>query len=275
VGEESDLRRELEMARATIASQAMQIHQLEEAAQRGSGLEALREILQMSEIAGETIGQAPYRALLQGILQAARRLFDAAAASVALLDHEADELVFEAATDTHVVGLRFPAHQGIAGWVVMTGEPLVVSDVQRDPRFAQDFAQSTGYIPKSILAVPLIVREDVEGVLSVLDKANNATFGLDDMEAAALFARPAAVAVEQARMVSSVGALLVTELGRLASEHGNGDLATAAEAALAGSSATAGQTIELARLVHRLSRRGERAAQLAVDVLSSVARYTV
>ena len=131
--EESDLRRELEMAHATIAAQAMQIHQLEEAARRGSGLDALREILQMSEVAGETIGQAPYHTLLQGILQAARRLFDAAAASVALLDHDANELVFEAATDAHIVGLRFPAHQGIAGWVVMTGEPLVVSDVQRDP----------------------------------------------------------------------------------------------------------------------------------------------
>jgi signal transduction protein with GAF and PtsI domain len=274
VGEESDFRRELERAHATIASQAMQIHQLEEAAQRESGLDALREILQMSEIVGEAIGQSPYRALLQGILQAARRLFDAAAASVALLDHDANELVFEAATDAHIVGLRFPAHQGIAGWVVMTGEPLVVSDVQRDPRFAQDFAQSTGYVPRSILAVPLMVREDVEGVLSVLDKANNATFGLDDMEAAALFARPAAVAVEQARMVSSVGTMLVAELSRLASERGNADLTRASEAALAGSSSTAGQTLELARLVHRLGQRGERATQLAIDVLSSVARYT-
>jgi hypothetical protein len=165
VAEESDLKQELETARATIAAQAIQIHRLEQQAERDSGAGALREILELSDIAGVTIGEAPYHALLEGIIQAAKRLFDASAASIALLDHETNELVFEAATEGDVVGMRFPAHQGIAGWVAMTGEPLAVSDVRRDPRWAKDFAASTGYIPKSILAVPLFVQEEVEGVL--------------------------------------------------------------------------------------------------------------
>jgi GAF domain-containing protein len=274
VAEESDLKQELETARATIAAQAIQIHRLEQQAERDSGAGALREILELSDIAGVTIGEAPYHALLEGIIQAAKRLFDASAASIALLDHETNELVFEAATEGDVVGMRFPAHQGIAGWVAMTGEPLAVSDVRRDPRWAKDFAASTGYIPKSILAVPLFVQEEVEGVLEVLDKANAASFGLDDMDLLSLFARPAAVAVEQARMVTGIGALLVQELVRLADEQGQDDLVQAAQAALAAGGTTKDQTLELARLVHSLSRRGERARQLAIEVLTSVARYS-
>ena len=273
MAEEPDLKQELETAHATIAAQAMQIHRLEQQAEQGSGAGALREILELSDIAGVTIGEAPYHALLEGIIQAAKRLFDASAASIALLDHETNELVFEAATEGDVVGMRFPAHQGIAGWVAMTGEPLAVSDVRRDPRFAKDFAASTGYVPQSILAVPLIVQEEVEGVLEVLDKANAASFGLDDMDLLSLFARPAAVAVEQARMVTGIGALLIQELVRLADEQGQDDLVQAAQAALAAGGTTNDQTLELARLVHGLSRRGERARQLAIDVLTSVAKY--
>lgn len=274
MSEESDLRRELEIAQATIAAQAVQIHRLEQEAEGRSGGGALRELLELGDIVGVTIGHAPYRALLEGIVSAAARLFDAGAASIALLDQETNELVFEAATrDQDVVGMRFPAHQGIAGWVVMTGEAIAVSDVQRDPRWAQDFAASTGYIPKSILAVPLMVREEVEGVLEVLDKSTAAAFGLDDMDLLSLFARPAAVAVEQARMVTNVGTTLVKELERLALEQGQDELAQSAQAALAAGSSTADKTIELARLVHKLSRRGDQARQLAIDVLSSVERF--
>src|SRR5579864_7076287 len=150
--EQGDPRQQLEAARATIATQAMRIHQLEGEAQRNSGASVLQDILELAEVVGSTVGQAPYRALLNGIVHSAHRIFDAAAASIALLDHATNELVFEASTGGgEIIGMRFPAHQGIAGWVMMTGEPIAVSDVRRDPRFAKDFAQSTGYVPRSIL----------------------------------------------------------------------------------------------------------------------------
>src|SRR5438270_13342957 len=96
--EDSELRRELDAARAALASQAMQISQLQGEVQRQSGVQALRELLQLSDIVGVTVGQSPYRALLDGIVNAARRIFDAGAASILLLDHETNELVFQAAT---------------------------------------------------------------------------------------------------------------------------------------------------------------------------------
>jgi GAF domain-containing protein len=275
VGEQSDLARELEAARATIASQAMRIQALEAEAQQKSGIDALRDVLQLSDIVGATVGQAPYRSLLSGIVEAARRIFHAGAASILLLDHETDELVFTAATGggDNVLGMRFPAHQGIAGWVVMTGEAIAVGDVRRDPRWAKDFAQSTGYVPNSIMAAPLLVGDEIEGVLEVLDKASADTFGLDDMELLGLFARPAAIAVEQARMVTSIGTFLVKELVRVAEESGERQLAQAATSALEEGGDAADGTLQLARLVYNLGRRGDRARQLATEVLTSVTRY--
>lgn len=272
---DQDVQRELEAARSTIADQAMQITQLQQAATGRSGLQELQELLQFSDVVGATIGERPYRSLLSGIVEASRRLFGAGAASILILDHETDELIFEAAAGGgDVLNLRIPSHQGIAGWVVMTGEPIAVSDVRRDPRWAKDFAETTGYIPQSIMAAPLMVGEDVEGVLEVLDKAAGASFGLGDMELLGLFARPAAIAVEQARLVTSIGRLMVQELERLAKEHGDPELITVAETALSDGRSTPDQTLELARLVHNLGRRGERARQLAIDILTTVSKYS-
>lgn len=251
----------------------MPSHAALDEARRDGAMEALRALAELSDVVGSTAGQAPYRALLDGIAQAARRTFRAAAVSIAVLDRAANELVFEAAAGGgDVVNRRFPAHQGIAGWVVMTGEPLAVADVGRDPRFARDFAQSTGYLPTSIMAVPLLVGEEVEGVLEVLDKSDAASFGLDDLEMLALFARPAAIAVAQSRLVSGTGALLMQEVGRLARERGDENLARAAQAVLAAGGAAPADALDLARLVHGLSRRGERACRLASDVLSAIER---
>lgn len=274
MAEEADLQRELADARATIAAQAVQIHRLEQRSQESPHSGILRELMQVSEVIGETVGDAPYRRLLASITQAARRLFDARASSIMLLDEDANELVFEASTDEDVmVGRRFPAHQGIAGWTIMTGEPMAVGDVRRDPRWQADFAESTGYVPKSILSVPMHADEEIVGVLQILDKASAATFGLDDMELAGLFAHQAALAVEQARLVNSIGKMLVDELGRLAGEHGDDELVHAATAATGNGTVLPQETLELAQLVNAISRRGEHTRALALEILSAVMRH--
>ena len=275
MSQDADDRHELEARRDAPSMQMDQVFHDQAAARRHGGAEVLRALAELADIVGATAGQTPYRALLDGIAQAARHAFKAGGASIAVLDRAADELVFEAAAGGgDVLNRRFPAHQGIAGWVVMTGEPLAVSDVRRDPRFARDFAQSTGYLPTSIMAVPLLTGENVEGVLEVLDKDNATSFGLDDLELLALFARPAVIAVEQARMVAGTGLLLMQEVGRLADERGDVELARMARDVMADGGVTAEYTLELARFVHTLSRRGERANRLALDILSAVARHT-
>jgi signal transduction protein with GAF and PtsI domain len=112
------------------------------------------------------------RRLLQSIAEMARIVFGAAAASVFLVDHQSGDLVFEAVAgegEGHLPGSRFPSGTGIAGWAAMYGQPLLVDDVVESPQFARDAAESTGYVPRSIMAAPLIAGGDCVGVLEVLD----------------------------------------------------------------------------------------------------------
>jgi len=64
-----------------------------------------------------------------------------------------------------LVGLRLPAGTGIAGWVAQTWTPLILDDVQNDPRFAKNVAESVGYVPQALMAAPLLHDERVLGVL--------------------------------------------------------------------------------------------------------------
>jgi GAF domain-containing protein len=140
-----------------------------------------------------------FRALLQSVVEVARAIFGAKAASVFLLDEEADELVFEAVAgegaDT-LVGQRIPSSTGIAGWVLVTRQPLVLEDVTQDPRFARDVAERTGYVPQGLMSVPLLHEERALGVLNVLDRPQQARFTLEEMEILGLFANQAAIALE-------------------------------------------------------------------------------
>jgi hypothetical protein len=123
--------------------------------------------------------------LLESIVEAAARIFGAAAASIALVLEEEQALEFRVAYGSgneQVIGRRIPLDAGIAGYVAMTGQPIAISDVKRDPRFEQDFAESTGHVPDSILATPLVWEERVIGVMEVLDKVDAPSFGMQDME---------------------------------------------------------------------------------------------
>jgi GAF domain-containing protein len=92
--------------------------------------------------------------------------------------------------------MRFPAGTGIAGWVLATRTPLVIEDVKKDPRFASDVAEDTGYVPSGLMAAPLLNDENALGVLEVLDRPERSQFSLQEMELLGLFANQAAIAVD-------------------------------------------------------------------------------
>ena len=155
--------------------------------------------LQAAIAAGALAGDDTHRALLSSIVQVARAIFHARAASVLLLDESTDELVFEAVTgegEDTLVGRRFPSSTGIAGWVLVTRQPLVLDDVAGDTRFSDRFASDTGYIPRGIMAVPLLYGERCLGVLEVLDRPEQSRFSLAESELLGLFGHQAAIALE-------------------------------------------------------------------------------
>ncbi|MEU8511728.1 GAF domain-containing protein [Kitasatospora sp. NPDC048722] len=138
------------------------------------------------------------RELLQSVVDVARAIFGAEAGSVCLLDEAAGELVFQAVSgrgEESLVGRRFPAGAGIAGWVAASGEPMVVDDLAANRTFDRDFAESTAYVPDALMAAPLTHGSRVLGVLEVLDPAPQARASLPELDLLALFARQAAAAL--------------------------------------------------------------------------------
>jgi signal transduction protein with GAF and PtsI domain len=146
--------------------------------------------------AGEDITQ---RKLLQSIVEVARSVFAAAAASVFLVDRTDGTLVFEAVSgegEEELVGRRFPGGTGIAGWVASFGQPLLVDDVADSPQFARDAAESTGYVPRSIMAAPLIREGECIGVLEVLDRDTRPRGDLGDVGLLGMLATEVALALD-------------------------------------------------------------------------------
>ncbi len=136
--------------------------------------------------------------LLDSVVITARALFGAAAATVFLLDEEPAELVFEAVSgkgESSILGQRFPASRGIAGWVLSAHEPLVVADLSTNPVFAKDLAETTGYMPRSLMAAPLLYGEEAIGVMEVLDPAPVTIGPLAAADLLTLFAGQAAIAL--------------------------------------------------------------------------------
>ena len=139
------------------------------------------------------------RALMEGIVRTAAAMFEASASSIALADEITGELVYQSAWGAgarEIVGVRLPPGQGISGAVVSTGDAEAVGDCASDPRFAARIAEGTGYVPYTMLVVPLNRRGRAIGVLSLLDRRGGKRYGAEDVERAALFADLAVAALD-------------------------------------------------------------------------------
>jgi GAF domain-containing protein len=172
--------------------------------------------LRAAVAAGALGSEESYRELLQSIVEVARAIFGARASSVFLFEEESDELVFEAVAGEgadELIGKRFPSSTGIAGWVLVTRQPLVVEELDKDPRFSRETAESTGFVPKGLMAVPLLHEDRALGVLEVLDRPQQAAFSLAEMELLGLFASEAAIALDLLQKARAARAVLEDEGG--------------------------------------------------------------
>jgi predicted Ser/Thr protein kinase len=131
------------------------------------------------------------RSLLEAVAHTAAGVFGAAAASLCLLDETTGELVYQSAWGAgarEIVGVRLPPRAGIAGMVVEAGTGEAIPNCSVDPRFAAGIATGTGYVPHTMLVVPLTRHERAIGALSILDRRDGESYGQEDLGAATLFA---------------------------------------------------------------------------------------
>lgn len=236
---------------------------------------------QLGEVAtGLAVASQPagHDELLQATTDAVRDLFGAAACSLALLD-EGESLVYRVASGAgaaEIVGQRLAVGRGVAGWAVSSGMPIAIDDVRRDPRFARDMAEQTGYVPRSILVMPLETERNVLGVVSVLDRSVAASPSEAQRELAvlALFARQAAWAIEGARGTRRAGEVLLTAL---AANAGGGDVADLLSAAAAEADPADADLLDLAVLLARFGQADPDTRRLVVatvDAFTSLAIRT-
>jgi hypothetical protein len=139
------------------------------------------------------------RSLIEAVVHTAAGVFGAAAASIALVDETTGELVYQSAWGAgarEIIGVRMPPGTGIAGGVVHSGVAEAVPDCRTDPRFAARIAAGTGYVPYTMLVVPLRRGGREIGALSILDRRDGRPYRQDDLDPAILFADLAVKALD-------------------------------------------------------------------------------
>lgn len=182
----------------------------------------LRELATLAAELADTVTPSAVKDGPRAITAVAQQFFAAAACSIAELDDEADELVYIAASGAGadaVVGIRLPIGRGIAGWVAQSGQPIAVSDLSRDTRFARDVAESTSYVPQALLAVPIETEDRLIGVLSILDRDDTRAGAARDLDMATLFAGQAAAAMSAASSFANAGRVVLTALANAAGSN--------------------------------------------------------
>jgi GAF domain-containing protein len=228
-------------------------------------------------VLGELATPISHHELLELLVRTAAQVLGAQSASLLLLDRATQELVFEVALGSaadEARKFRVPVGQGIAGWVASSGQPVARSDVAQDTHFAADMAQRIGYVPKTVLAIPLRLGEDVVGVIEVFDKPHGHPFTADDMEVLDQFGRAAAAAIEQSQVMGDLTLLFQFVLRHLLDDSTDGEVLRADAHTVVERSVLSERyrdSVSLAMLLGEIVGRGAPARRHCLETLNSLA----
>lgn len=212
--------------------------------------------------------------LLELIVETATRMMNAKASSLLLVDKKTKRLYFKVATGekkNDIKKFEIEMGQGIAGIVAETGEPLLVPDVSKDPRWYKEISESIGFTTNSIACVPMKVKGDTIGVVEIIDKADGSQIHAGDMKILAVFAELAATAIGNARKIERVNREVTDLKEQLAVKYQIMGDSKALRQVISDAHKVANSTISalilgesgtgkelLARLIHRASPRKEK-----------------
>ncbi|MDR0465193.1 MAG: sigma 54-interacting transcriptional regulator [Treponema sp.] len=160
--------------------------------------------------------------LLSRIMESATLLSCAEASSLLLLDREKGALFFEVALGykgKDVKKYTVKLGEGIAGWAAQKNKSLIVNDVQNDKRHLSIIGEEINYKSKTIMAVPMRIKDDCIGVLEVINKKDDADFLQDDLEWLEIFANQAALAIVNAKNMEEARSKIETLESRIQSDQ--------------------------------------------------------
>ncbi len=211
--------------------------------------------------------------LLDKMLSISTQMLSAEAGSILLLDDKKNELVFAAATgkkSSELKGVAVPLGSGIAGWVAREERSILVPDAQADPRFYKRVDKRTSFNTKSIIAVPLISKGRLIGVVEILNKKGkegNESFTQEDINLLEAFANQASAALEKAKLYKNLRAMFLNTVKSLAAAietkdyytRGHSDRVAKYSVLIAKEAGVSGGGIEdlrLAALLHDIGKIG-------------------
>ena len=153
--------------------------------------------------------------VLDIIMENVQKLVQSDAWSLLLYDEERNDLyvaITKGKQPEGLQGMRLKLEEGVAGWVAQTGRPLIVKDVLNDKRFS-DYVKSSaeGFIPRSVLCVPVTSKKNIIGVLEVLNKKDGTPFTNKDMELLLKLVDQAAIAIERSNLYQKMANLAITD----------------------------------------------------------------
>ena len=160
----------------------------------------LDTLYQISKVVSDTLN---LEKLLSSIVEASKKLLKAEACSLALADPINQELTFTVAkgpSEKMILQKRIKFGQGIAGKVVESGKAMLIADAKLDKRFYLGMDKATGFTTRSVLCVPMKLRNNVIGAIEVLNPIDRPTFSPDQIPMLSTLAQEAAVSIENARL---------------------------------------------------------------------------
>ncbi len=179
-----------------VAGSIVKVRLLQETERRA------RQLSTLNEVTRQLTSTLELEPLLNNILKSAVEILNCEAGSLLLVEKDSGDLIFQATTGPvagDLMNTRLPAGTGLVGKSVNERAPLIVNNVQTTPDWFQQTDRQTGFVTRSVLVIPLMVKGQVTGVVEVINKKDGSPFVLDDQELLSTFAGQASVAVENAR----------------------------------------------------------------------------
>ena len=234
------------------------------------------ELAQAAADLGPAIEPPGYQDLLVWIVNTAREVTGAEAASIAVLDQREEILRFVAASGTagdQVVGIEMDAGRGIAGWALASGQSITISDAPSDPRFAADVAAKTGYTPRSVFAIPLESDAGTMGVMEILDAEEGRDHAENESRVVTTLAYQAAVAIETTTLFRDLGRVLF-RAAALAAADDAVDVKQALEQTAERARGSRRALADMLEIFYEIGRLGPEERAAATDLLDTFLRYS-
>ncbi len=180
-------------------------------------VEKLENLIEATGIIAATLN---LDTLLDMIMEIGLEMMEAEGCSILLLDENKKKLQFVAASgkrkDT-LKKLSVKVGEGFAGWVAKTGEPLLIADVAKDPRFSNKIDKKLQQETRSLICVPLIIRGKIIGVTEVVNRKGGKYFDAESLSLFKSLGMQSAISIERARLYRDLNDLFFATIKTLAS----------------------------------------------------------